>query len=170
MEWDLLVHKQRELVFGGYNTGFTNETEEYNGSSWTAGGSLSQARNAIGGGLGGAGIQTAGLAVGGYNPTSPPGYFTDFVEEYNGSTWTSGVQVHQLLLHIEVVAGIQTAALYFGGSPYTNATLEYDGSTWTAGGSLNHSKIYISRSRNSNSSFSFWWLYSDNCYKCNRRI
>jgi hypothetical protein len=57
------------LAFGGdtgndgSNTGIT---EEYNGSTWTSGGTMSTARR----GLSGCGIQTAGLAIGGYTTTA----------------------------------------------------------------------------------------------------
>jgi hypothetical protein len=40
-----------------------NATEEYNGATWTAGGNLGTARRV----LAGAGLQTAGLAFGGYS-------------------------------------------------------------------------------------------------------
>jgi hypothetical protein len=56
-------------------------------------------------------------------------------------------------------AGIQTAALAFGGRTIqvdVATTEEYDGTTWTAGGSLNTARQGF-RSRYSNSSFSFWW-------------
>jgi hypothetical protein len=54
--------------------------------------------------------------------------------------------------------GTQTAALAFGGRnpPVTGATEEYDGTTWTSVLSLNTARSF-SRSRNSNSCFSFWW-------------
>jgi hypothetical protein len=54
--------------------------------------------------------------------------------------------------------------------PITTATEEYDGTTWTAGGNLNTAREEFSRSRNSNCSFSFWWLYSRFYYSSNRRI
>ena len=49
------------LGIGGNNSGFKNETEEYNGSGWATGGALTTAR----GYLGGAGTQTAALGYGG---------------------------------------------------------------------------------------------------------
>jgi hypothetical protein len=53
---------------------------EYDGSTWTAGGSLTTGRGL----LGGAGLQTAGLAYGGnLSPKTQ-------TEEYNGATWTNG--------------------------------------------------------------------------------
>jgi hypothetical protein len=40
------------------------------------------------------------------------------------------------------------------------ATEEYDGTNWTTSPvSLNTARVYFSRSRYSNSSFSFWWYY-----------
>jgi hypothetical protein len=47
------------LAFGGIYTRSTNATEEYDGTSWTAGGNLNTARRS----LAGAGTQTAGLGL-----------------------------------------------------------------------------------------------------------
>jgi hypothetical protein len=50
--------------------------------------------------------------------------------------------------------------LAFGGDvpPITGATEEYNGTSWaTSPGSLNTAKIFFRSSRNTNSSFSFWW-------------
>jgi hypothetical protein len=57
-------------------------TEEYNGTTWTAGGNLNTARSR----LAGAGIQTSALAFGGYFPTQLSLAAT---EEYDGSAWTT---------------------------------------------------------------------------------
>jgi hypothetical protein len=50
------------LGAGGYTTTFCNATEEYNGSTWTAGGNLGTAKYAL------AGTQTAAFAAGGGSP------------------------------------------------------------------------------------------------------
>jgi hypothetical protein len=72
---------KQQLYFGGNRPPPAgNLTEEYNGTSWTAGGTLNTARQA----LGAAGTQTAGLAFGGSLPGS-----TGATEEYDGTTWTS---------------------------------------------------------------------------------
>jgi hypothetical protein len=71
------------LAFGGSTfppAVYKSATEEYNGTSWSPGGSLSTAR----GYLGAAGTQTAGLAFGGQDDTANIGS----TEEYNGSTWS----------------------------------------------------------------------------------
>jgi hypothetical protein len=49
--------------------------------AWTTGGSLNTARQT----LGGAGIQTAALAFGGFTPPT----ITGATESYNGTSWTS---------------------------------------------------------------------------------
>jgi hypothetical protein len=109
-----------------------NNTEEYDGTNWTAGGTLNTARR----GLAGAGIQTAALAFGGFITAA-----TGATEEYDGSTWTNPRRFYTARSLIG--CGIQTAALAFGGvfPPITGATEEYDGSTWTAGGSLNTARV-----------------------------
>jgi hypothetical protein len=60
----------------------TNATEEYNGTTWTGGGSLATARRL----LAGAGTQTAGLAFGGELYQEFKQHST---EEYNGTSWTA---------------------------------------------------------------------------------
>jgi hypothetical protein len=45
---------------------------------------------------------------------------------------------------------------------YQMLTEEYDGSTWTAGGNLGTATgERFWRCRNSNSRFSFWWIYTN---------
>ena len=125
------------LVFGGdasmppgsASDSPRNESEEYDGSSWTEGSNLNTARS----GLGGAGTQTAGLGFGGY---TYPNNRSDASEEYNGSSWTEGSNLNQSRANVTGL-GIQTAAIAYGGrddaSPpnsYDN-TESYDGSSWT---------------------------------------
>jgi hypothetical protein len=113
-------------IFGGG----TNATEEYDGTSWTAGGNLpiTMAR------LGGAGTQTSSLAFAG----EPPGYYAGSFE-YDGSSWTAGGSL-ATGKYFCAGNGTQTAALAIGGStspsPVTAATEEYNGTAWTAGGNL----------------------------------
>jgi hypothetical protein len=122
------------LSFGGGTSGsppygpFLNTTEEYDGSTWTnVPGTLATARNL----LSGAGIQTAALAITGYNGT-----VVNNVEEYDGTSWTAGGNVGSTRYNVGA-AGTLTAGLAFGGSGGSSATEEYDGSSWTAGGTLN---------------------------------
>ena len=135
---------QNEAVFagGGPPNGTLTNTEEYDGGSWATGGALSVARR----NLAGCGVETAGLASGGKLsvPPNPPTATTDSVEEYGGTSWTSGGNLPQAIRgHFNF--GTQTAAVSCGGSvdpPTTSVTttIEYDGSSWTSGGAMGHGR------------------------------
>ena len=125
------------LCFGGSKpgvTGGTTATEEYNGSGWANGGDLNSARRSAA--TFSASTQTAGLVFGGSGPPNPT--VLNVTEEYNGTAWTS---VNNLPAgkYIHGGAGIQTAALSFGGYSGTArvaTTEEYDGTNWTAGNAM----------------------------------
>ena len=145
-------HSNAALGAGGYivpaDPGSpTNTSEEYNGSSWTAGGTLNLARLESAAGV--VGTQTAGLLVGGRGPP-----FTGAVEEYNGTAWTSVTAVPQAI-RAGGGAGPQTAAVVFGGQisgtpDIQTATFSYDGTSWSAAGNLGTARYSIRWSRNSN--------------------
>jgi len=122
------------LAFGGSSpSAKVNNSEEYNGSSWTASpGNLNTTRDQ----MGGAGIQTAGLAFGGQ---LPPNAMSTATEEYDGSSWTS-VNNMGTGRRLMGSGGIQTSAFgaggYVDGSGNQTATEEYDGTNWTAGSAL----------------------------------
>jgi hypothetical protein len=125
------------IIFAGYGydapfTANLNISEEYNGATWTAGGTLSTGREEIA--AAGAGTQTATCGFGG---TIPPPAATA-TEEYDGSTWTAGGSLPSGLYGAARNIGTLTAALCAGASfpALSSSVYEYDGSTWTAGGSL----------------------------------
>jgi hypothetical protein len=73
-----LVLQTAALAFGGEtSTGDVSTTEEYNGSTWTAGGTLA----ATAAGMDGEGTQTAGVAMGG-------GPAVTTVQLYDGTSWS----------------------------------------------------------------------------------
>jgi len=115
------------LAFGGRIPPGTNvaDTEEYNGTGWAAGGNLGTARYNLASATNAP--QTASLAFG--SATSPD----TTTEEYNGSSWTAGGALNTGRGFLGG-AGIQTAALGFGGyaGGNVNNVEEYDGSSWTA--------------------------------------
>ena len=113
-------------------------TEEYNGTSWTGGGTMNGPGRIAGANP--IGTQTAGLAAGGGRPHGPDR--VAFVEEYNGSSWTNQNSMSTARSNI-AGGGIQTSALVFGGNvpPATNASEEYDGTNWTSGGNLPVSRL-----------------------------
>ena len=75
--------------------------------TWATGGNMGTTRYM----LAGAGIQTAGLAFGGYNDSYSP---TDETEEYDGSSWTAGGTMGTARYGMGS-AGTQTAGAVFGG-------------------------------------------------------
>ena len=82
------------IVFGGFlgpaaPDSSTNSTVEYDGTCWTSGGNLAQARQGISG-AGDAAAQTGCLAIMGMEELAPgPQTNKNNVEEYNGSAWTA---------------------------------------------------------------------------------
>jgi len=119
------------LAFGGYVSGKSGATEEYNGASWaTSPGSLNTARYH----LAGTGTQTAAVAFGGISPpTAIPSYLSNATENYDGSTWTTSPGTMGTGRYVVSGLGIQTAAVCFGGYPSGTATEVWNGSSWTGG-------------------------------------
>lgn len=121
-------------IFAAYISDPTGtETEEYNGTSWSGGGTMGTGRyNASG-----SGILTAALCAGGNLPPS-----TAVVEEYDGSSWSEVNNISTARFGAALI-GPQTASALCGGDVYPsspragNQTEEYDGTNWTNGGNLN---------------------------------
>ena len=133
------------LGFGGNtsagNPNGSNVTAEYDGSSWTAGGNLTQNKNT--GSRSGVGIQTATMAINFRNDGSPSVSPVNYiamanVEEYNGSSWTNGTNTPDGEVEAGT-CGTISAALRFGGNPgnppagpATNSTMYWNDSSWTS--------------------------------------
>ncbi len=103
-------------------------TEEYNGSSWSAGGAMINARGL----LGGFGTQDAQVAAGG--STTMPTNTSDLTEEYNGSSWSTATAMITAMREIGRAGTTAHAGLVFTGG--SNKTQEYDGTNWSTGGNL----------------------------------
>jgi hypothetical protein len=103
-----------------------NDTEEYDGTSWTAGNDFPTTIYA----MGGCGTQTTGLTCGGYSPAAPNAN-TTITGEYDGTNWTTGGAMIQALSG-NFASGSQTDAVQFGGSgpPYLSASSQYNGTSW----------------------------------------
>jgi hypothetical protein len=115
-------------VFGGFTSppgANTAATEEYDGSTWTAGGNLVSSIYA----LSGCGLQTAALAFGGNT-----GSVTGLTQTYDGSSWTS-VPPMSTARQLLGGAGTQTTGLAFGGTTalqQTQQNEEFSGPQTTA--------------------------------------
>ena len=106
-------------------------TEEYDGSSFSTGGSLSAGG---GDGVQTTGVQTDTLAVGGYTSA-----YIDDCSSYNGSSWTTEADISQSTNYGRMAGRSHNDAFYFGGyagSSLETDTFNYNGTSWSAGGSL----------------------------------
>ena len=127
------------LIAGGLTTPSSGppqtvyaNTEEYNGSGWSNGGSLNTARRDIA--L--FGTQTSAVGAGG---SAPPGY-TNASESYNGTAWTAKPNINTTRSLMGGAGASNTSGIIFGGwlNPGTSAaTEEWDGSSWTTVNAMN---------------------------------
>jgi len=116
----------------------SNDSEEWGGTSWTAGNTLNTARESAAQ----AGIQTAALLAGGYSTT-----YSAATESYDGTTWTNVNSMNTARFSLGG-AGTQTAAVAYGGdknpSALTGATESWDGTNWaTSPASLATARTHV---------------------------
>jgi len=116
-------------------------TEEYDGSTWTAGGNLPAGKE-NGAGMG---TLTAGLTASGSPGFGP---INSTSEEYDGSSWAASNPVNTGRIALRG-CGVQTAALAFGGYTYPpfilrNETEEYDGTSWVNSNPMNTARQELS--------------------------
>ena len=107
------------LVCGGNKTpgpAYTDVTNEYDGSSWTSGGSLAQGPLGIHAVFG---TQPAAVQASGYGRPPNPGSNTPTAEEYNGTSWTATNAVNNAR-RAHSGGGAQTAGLISGGFDGSN--------------------------------------------------
>ena len=111
-------------------------TFEYNGSGWSAGGSMNTERGDGTNNM--TGSQTASFYVGGRPNAGPPTPFgSTATEEYDGSSWTSG-GAYPAGMRGTNAFGTLTAGVNAGGnssspSVSSNVNNEYNGTSWTSG-------------------------------------
>ncbi len=99
-------------------------TEEYDGSSWSAGGTL---------------INQHACTIGQGTQNAAWTSVDNCTEEYNGASWSAGGTKIYDVNNLGVGFGTQNAALAAGGYSSFNAyscTEEYNGTSWTAGGTM----------------------------------
>ena len=109
------------IIAFGLGDGFSNATEEYDGSSWANQNNAPFAvYNAAGGGT-----QTAFVATGG--DLGPA--INAVTAEYDGTNWST-TNNHPASKNGSSGTGTQTALVSTGGNPSITATYYYNGSTW----------------------------------------
>ena len=116
------------LICGGQNP-VTNNTELFNGSSWTEVNEMNAAKvyHSV------TGLSTAAMAVGG----SPAPSFGTNNEQWDGTNWTESTESNDST-NDRSQCGITTAALFFGNS--NNYTELWNGSAFTEGANMNNAR------------------------------
>ena len=123
---------QQALYCGG-NAG-VNTTSERDGASWTDTGNMTVGRYIPGV----TGTKADALASGGVVYPSSPAY-KDFVESYNGSSWTAETALPSVRAYSGCAGSGSNDQFIFGGTPGTGSlsnSFKYNGSSWTADASL----------------------------------
>ena len=107
--------------------------------TWASGGAL----NAVRSGRAGAGTQTAGIAFGGWYPTTAVHGSTEL---YNGTSWTEVNDLNTARASLAGASnGTQAASLAFGGAAgpvEQDVSEEFNGTSWVEGNDLNGIKAY----------------------------
>jgi hypothetical protein len=122
------------FAFGGVNAqpgaGRTNESNTYDGTTWTGAPTVPQGANHAG-----FGTPTAAIAAGS-NANPPIGTF-DGAYSWDGSTWTAANPMNSYERTNSGAFGTQTAGIVVGGEPAQTTSREYDGTSFTAGPATN---------------------------------
>ena len=105
-----------------------DDTETYDGSSWTEVNDLNTARAA------GSSVGTTAAAL--HISGDVGGSLQDVVESYDGTNWTEIADINTARRD-EGRAGTSTAALIFGGPPGSAIVESWNGTSWTEVGDLN---------------------------------
>ena len=123
------------FVHGGWTGSGSKTSEEYDGSSFTSGGTSSS----IGGdGSRVAGTQTDALGAGGYISV-----YRDDVESYNGSSWSTEADSPANINYGGMAGTGHEDAFSFGGYPgsVSSATYKYNGSSWSTLNSMSNGRF-----------------------------
>ena len=121
------------VVFGGFDNGSsgtrTNNTEKYDGESFTTSGNLNTAV-ALHGGVG---VSNAALSFGGTRVSTTP---TNATEQFSGATWSAKNNLNNSRYGL-AGAGVYNAALSFGGDSLSGYTEKFDGTNWSNANTMN---------------------------------
>ena len=141
---DLPAAGQTQGAFGTqtaavYATGSVGNTSlHYDGTNWTSGGNVNTTRVDSTGN----GIQTAGMIVGGEDPSNQKA----LTETYNGSSWTEAGDLNTARTRLgSTTTGPSSSTIVFGGpgTPAHAITEQWDGTSWTEVGDLSTGRYSI---------------------------
>ena len=142
------------IVAGGAGVpGKNDETEKYDGTTWTEVNDLNTARAE--GGMASAGPSTANLYFCGQG--HPPSTPLTSTESWDGTSWTEVAATGLTLGAANIGTGTQTAALCCGGyvSGASTAVGSFNGSSWAAAPAMNTGRFQLGGSGTSTASIVF---------------
>ena len=123
-----------DIIFAGRPPSpFSSASYEYDGSSWTSGGTMGTGRRLPGGG----GTQTSCRESGGV--TNPSTVYTANSEEYDGTSWSEGPNLNTARRDVAGSGANADAQRITGGSgpaAFSTKSEAYDGTSWTEGPDL----------------------------------
>jgi len=131
---------------GTPGTGFITTTNEYDGSSWTAGGALNSARGYASGCFG---VQTAIGHAGGREGS--PSVATTHYEEYDGSSWTTEASLVSSTSNVHGF-GTTSSATIGNADNSGSPAQQWDGTAWITAPSMSTVREYYSGGGTSGSS------------------
>ena len=141
------------IIFAGRPPSpFSSASYEYDGSSWTSGGTMGTGRRLPGGG----GTQTSCRASGGV--TNPSTVYTANSEEYDGTSWSEGPNLNTARRDVAGSGANADAQRITGGSgpaAFSTKSEAYDGTSWTEGPDLATGRQDSSPSMNASSNSTF---------------
>ena len=139
------------LAFGGTdiaNSSFYNNTEIYNGVSWSNSGRMSVGRAE----LAGCGASNAALAINGGNASNPS---TSIVETFNGVGWSNHSSTNHAR-NLVSACGTTSSALVVGDLTMPDLESEiYNGQSWSMQGTLNAPRYSAAISGSANNALLF---------------
>jgi hypothetical protein len=125
---------QAAIVFGGVADSPPSLaiTESYNGTSWTEVNDMPQVTQFVAG----VGTSTAAVAIAGVGgPSAPPK--GDYVQEWNGSAWSTNPNAYPFAGYSLAGAGTATASIISGGDPARTDVNTFDGTSFTSSTAMN---------------------------------
>ena len=133
----------------------TQNSETYDGSTWTEGNNTLSARKATGA----TGTSTACIMAGGQ---LPPGSYVSVSETWNGTSWTEGNNILTAGRSLNGIVGTTTAALAFGryAGSISDITETYDGTCWSETADLNTARRSVGSAGISNCCFMYCRIYN----------
>jgi hypothetical protein len=140
---------------GAFPTNYDSSLE-YDGTTWTSGGTSNNKRVASGGG---SGTQTSAIVAGGYAAAPGETIGVAASESYDGTTWTTSPNINSKSWASSTFGASGNSATYVAGYNGAGAGVQavenWNGTSWTATGNMNASRGYTQSAGTQTAGISF---------------